>query len=201
MPIPLSLWSQTGTKVNGPHHGDNPLLRPTGIQIAKKRYAALQAMAPADIKTVHQTSLLNIERNLDRLGMLAPTDDQRSRKKTGKITLQPVLINKSKFLKATHCTEIRKIEIPRSMVVEALTELVKPTREPASSRPKPCAFLKKPHESCPFGAPYGLRRKQNDLAQTLVFPSETSQFEPVILAYRSSALPWLVESGDKCPSS
>ena len=23
------LWSQRGTKVNGSHHGDNPLLRPT----------------------------------------------------------------------------------------------------------------------------------------------------------------------------
>ena len=30
------LWSQRGTKVNGSHHGDNPLLRPTGIQIATK---------------------------------------------------------------------------------------------------------------------------------------------------------------------
>ena len=39
------LWSQRGTKVNGSHHGDNPLLRPTGIQIATKSYAALQAMA------------------------------------------------------------------------------------------------------------------------------------------------------------
>ena len=29
-------WSQRGTKVNGSHHGDNPLLRPTGIQIATK---------------------------------------------------------------------------------------------------------------------------------------------------------------------
>ena len=38
------LWSQGGTKVNGSHHGDNPLLRPTGIQIATKSYAALQAM-------------------------------------------------------------------------------------------------------------------------------------------------------------
>ena len=114
------LWSQRGTKVNGSHHGDNPLLRPTGIQIATKSYAALQAMAPTNIKTVHQTSLLHIESNLDRLGMLSPTHDQRSQQKTGKITLQPVLINKSKFLKATHCTEIRKIEIPRSMVVEAL---------------------------------------------------------------------------------
>ena len=96
------LWSQRGTKVNGSHHGDNPLLRPTGIQIATKSYAAVQAMAPTNIKTVHQTSLLHIESNLDRLGMLSPTHDQRSQQKTGKITLQPVLINKSKFLKATH---------------------------------------------------------------------------------------------------
>ena len=96
------LWSQRGTKVNGSHHGDNPLLRPTGIQIATKSYAALQAMAPTNIKTIHQTSLLHIESNLDRLGMLSPTHDQRSQQKTGKITLQPVLINKSKFLKATH---------------------------------------------------------------------------------------------------
>ena len=96
------LWSQRGTKVNGSHHGDNPLLRPTGIQIATKSYAALQAMAPTNIKTVHQTSLLHIDSNLDRLGMLSPTHDQRSQQKTGKITLQPVLINKSKFLKATH---------------------------------------------------------------------------------------------------
>ena len=53
------LWSQRGTKVNGSHHGDNPLLRPTGIQIATKSYAALQAMAPTNIKTVHQTSFLH----------------------------------------------------------------------------------------------------------------------------------------------
>ena len=53
------LWSQRGTKVNGSHHGDNPLLRPTGIPIATKSYAALQAMAPTNIKTVHQTSLLH----------------------------------------------------------------------------------------------------------------------------------------------
>ena len=116
------LWSQRGTKVNGSHHGDNPLLRPTGIQIATESYAALQAMAPTNNQTVHPTYLLHIESSLDRLGMLSPTHDQRVlSKKNGKITLQPVLINKSKFLKATHCTEIRKIEIPRSMVVEALS--------------------------------------------------------------------------------
>ena len=50
-----------------------------------------------------------------------PTFSAKKRKNYGKITLQPVLINKSKILKATHCTEIRKNEIPRSMVVEALS--------------------------------------------------------------------------------
>ena len=49
-------WSQRGTKVNRSHHGDNPLLRPTVIQIATKSYATLQAMASTNIKTVHQTS-------------------------------------------------------------------------------------------------------------------------------------------------
>ena len=34
---------------------------------------------------------------------------------------QPVLINNSKFLKATHRTKIWEIEIPRSMVVGALS--------------------------------------------------------------------------------
>ena len=48
-------WSQRGTKVNGSHHGDNPLLVSTGIQIATKSYATLQAMAPTNNKTVHQT--------------------------------------------------------------------------------------------------------------------------------------------------
>ena len=50
------LWSQRGIKINGSHRDDNPLLRPTGIQIATKSYVTLQAMAPTNIKTVHQTS-------------------------------------------------------------------------------------------------------------------------------------------------
>ena len=49
---------------------------------------------------------------------------------------------------------------------------MKPAREPASSRPKPCASLKKPHESCPFAAPCGRRRKKNYRGQTSAFPSE-----------------------------
>ena len=70
---------------------------------------------------------------------------------------------------------------------------MKLAREPASSRPKPCASLKKPHESFPFAAPCGPRRKKNDRGQTSAFPSETSRFKPVILAHRGSALPWLVD--------
>ena len=115
------LWSQRGTTVNGSHRGDNPLLILTGIQIATKSYATLQAMAPTDITTVRQTSLLQIESSLDRLGLLSPTHDQRYQQQSEQITLQPVLINKSKFLKATHRTKIRKVEISRSTVVEALS--------------------------------------------------------------------------------
>ena len=105
------LWSQRGTKINGSHYGDNPLLRPTGIQIATKSYATLQAMAPTNnIETVHQTSLLHIiESNLDRLGLLSPTHHQRSQQQTGQITLQPVLSTNSSFSSPhTYCRKIRK---------------------------------------------------------------------------------------------
>ena len=81
------LWSQRGTEFNGSYHGDNPLLRPTGIQIATKSYATLQAMAPTNVKTVHQTSLLHTEGNLDRLGLLSPPHDQRSQQQSGQITV------------------------------------------------------------------------------------------------------------------
>ena len=70
---------------------------------------------------------------------------------------------------------------------------MKPASEPASSRPKPCASLKKPHESCPFGAPCGPRRKKNDRGQASAFPLEISWFTPLILAHRGSAIPWLVD--------
>ena len=72
---------------------------------------------------------------------------------------------------------------------------MKPAREPASSLPKTCASLKKPHESWPFAAPCGPRRKKNDRGQTSAFPSETSRFTPLILAHRGSALPSIAESG------
>ena len=66
---------------------------------------------------------------------------------------------------------------------------MKPARDSASRRSKPCASLKKPHESCPFAAPCGPRRKKNYHGQTSAFLSETSRFKPVILAHRVQPSP------------
>ena len=49
---------------------------------------------------------------------------------------------------------------------------MKTAREPVSSSPRPCASLKKPHESCPFAAPCGPRRKKNDRGQRSAFPQK-----------------------------
>ena len=115
-------WSQRGTKVNGSHHGDNPLLRPTGIQIATKSYATLQAMTPTNNKTINQTSFTPYREQprSTRIVVAYPRPAFSATNQTKK-KFQPVLINKSKFLKATHRTKIRKNEKPRSMVVEALS--------------------------------------------------------------------------------
>ena len=114
-------WSQRGTKVSGSHHGDNPLLRSTGIQIETKMYAALPAMAPTNNKTVHQTSFTPYREQprSTRIVVAYPRPAFSATNRTN--TFQPVLINNSKFLKATHRTKIRKIEIPRPMVVETLS--------------------------------------------------------------------------------
>ena len=165
-------WSQRGTKVNGSHHGDNPLLRPTGIQIATKSYATLQAMAPTNNKTVHQTSFTPYYREQPRSTRIVFAYPRPAFSATNRTnTFQPVLINNSKFIKATHRTKIRKIEIPRSMVVEALSCWSRrASQHPAVT--KPCASLKKPHESRPFAAPCGPRRKKNDVVRDQLFPQK-----------------------------
>ena len=110
-------WSQRGTKVNGSHHGDNPLLRPTGIQIATKRYATLQAIAPTNSKTVQASFTPYREQpRSTRIVVAYPRPAFSATNRTN--TFQPVLINNSKFLKATHRTKIRKTEIPRSKPVD-----------------------------------------------------------------------------------
>ena len=79
-------WSQRGTKVNGSHHGDNPLLGPTGIQIATKSYATLYKRWHRPItKRYIKPPLLHIESSLYRLGLLSSTHDQRSQQQIGQI--------------------------------------------------------------------------------------------------------------------
>ena len=108
-----------------------------------------QALARTNVKTVHQTSSLYIESNLDRLGLLSLIHDQSYEQQSRRITLQSVLINNPKFLKATrHAEIIWKVFISRSMADGGL-ELVKPALESASSRPKPCASLKNAPEILP----------------------------------------------------
>ena len=60
-------------------------------------------------------------------------------------------------------------------------ELMKPARELASSRPKPCASLKNAPGILP------IRRR----GQRSAFPSETSRFAPLVLAQKGLVLPWL----------
>ena len=115
-------WSQRGTKVNGSHHGDNPLLRPTGIQIATKSYATLQAMAPTNNKTVSQTSFTPYREQArsTQIVVAYPRPAFSATNRTN--TFQPVLIQQFQVSQRhTHRTKIRKIEIPRSMVVKALS--------------------------------------------------------------------------------
>ena len=78
-------WSQRGTKVNGSHHGDNPL-QYSDQQGSKSRQKVMRLykrwhrpIAKGFIKL----PLLHIESSLDRLGLLSPTHDQRSQQQTG----------------------------------------------------------------------------------------------------------------------
>ena len=100
-----------------------------------KLYDTSQAVTSTNVKTVHQTSLLLIESNLDRLGLLSPTHGQRSQQQSGQITFQSVLINKPRFLKAPRHAEIRNFST--KVHYGGDLELVKPERKPASSRLKP----------------------------------------------------------------
>ena len=76
---------------------------------------------------------------------------------------------------------------------------MKLAREPTSSRPNPCASLKKSHESCPFAAPCGPRRKKkwpwSEISFSLrnlpvrAFDSRAQGFSPPLARQRSSCPP------------
>ena len=88
---------------------------------------------------------------LDWLGLLSPTHDQRSQQQIG-----PISSNRfdQQFQVSQGYTSYKNKENWNTEVHGGGgLELVKPACESASSRPKPCASLKKPHESCPFAAP------------------------------------------------
>ena len=76
-------WSQRGTKVNGSHHGDNPLLRPTGSKSRQKVMRLYKRWHRPIGKRFIKLPLLHIESSLDRLGLMLPTDDQRSQQQIG----------------------------------------------------------------------------------------------------------------------
>ena len=75
---------------------------------------------------------------------------------------------------------------------------MKPAREPASSRPRPCASVKKPHESCPFAPTCGPRRKKMTVIRINFFlrnlpvqacDSRSQGFSPPLARRRSSCPP------------
>ena len=84
----------------------------------------LQAMEPTNFKTVCQTSLLHIyyreQPRSTRIVVAYPRPAFSAAKRTNYAPIsfdQQVQVSRG----ATHCTETGKIEIPRSMVMEALS--------------------------------------------------------------------------------
>ena len=76
---------------------------------------------------------------------------------------------------------------------------MQPARDPASTRQKPCASLKKPHESYPFAAPCGSRREKNDRGQRSAFPSETSRLVRGFDSRAQGCSPPLARQRSSCP--
>ena len=117
-----------------------------------KLYDILQAMAPTNVETIHQKSLFHIESNLDRLGSLSPTHSRPAFSATKRTNHAPISFDQQAQVSQGRASyEIRKIGT--EVHGGGGLELIKPAREPASSRPKSCSTLKKPHESCPFATP------------------------------------------------
>ena len=61
---------------------------------------------------------------------------------------------------------------------------MKPAREPASTRPKPCASLKTPQESCLFAAPCWPSKEENRPWSEISFPLRTPPVRAFDSRYR-----------------
>ena len=133
------------------HHGDNLLLRPTGIQIATKRMRLhKQWHRPISKRLIKPPYSISRAASIYSDCCRLPTTSVLSNKADKlQITLQPVLINKSKFFNATYRTKIRKIEIPRDVHGGGGLELVKmcprwasfSNRPPKHKHTTPTGFL------------------------------------------------------------
>ena len=112
-------WSQRGTKVNGLHHGGNPLLRPTGIQIA----TTLQAMAPTNIQTIHQNLLTPYRAQPRSTLLIAVAYPRPAFSATNWTNCTPTSFDQQIQVSQGHTLyKNKEIKIPRSMVVvEALS--------------------------------------------------------------------------------
>ena len=114
------LWSQRGTKVNGSHHGDNPLQTNRDPNRDKKLCGSTSN--GTDQYQNGSSNLLTPYREQPRstrnvVAYPRPAFSAKNRKNYAPTSFdQQVQVSQGH----TFCTEIRKIEIPRSMVVEAL---------------------------------------------------------------------------------
>ena len=148
----------------------------------------LQAMAPTNVQTVHQTSFsISRATSIDSNCCCLPTASGLSNKadKSRSNQFRPANLS---FSRPYHHARIRRIEIPRPMVVEALRceagarASIQPSRALCIPRKRPTNIARSPLPVCP-------RRKKTERGQSLAFPSETFRFAPLILAHRVSALP------------
>ena len=74
---------------------------------------------------------------------------------------------------------------------------MKTAGEPASSSPRPCASLEKPHESFQFAAPCGPRRKKNERGQISAFPQKPPGWR--FRFSRTGVSPPLARQRSNCP--
>ena len=113
------LWSQRGTKVNGSHHGDKPLLRPVSKSRQKVMRLYKRWHRPISKRFIKPPYSIREQPRSTRnvVAYPRPAFSAKKRKNYAPTSFdQQVQVSQGH----TFCTEIRKIEIPRSMVVEAL---------------------------------------------------------------------------------
>ena len=145
-------------------------------------------MAPTNVNTVRQTSLLHVEATPINSDYSRPVLSATKRTNHAPISFW---INKPKFLKASHHAEMRKTILPESMAIQALNW----SSRCASHHPavqSPVHLWKMHNESCPFPAPCWLSQDENRPWSKISSLPETSRFARIFL-HKGSALPWLVD--------